>query len=191
MEGMVITWRLEFLDGPRRGQILDIFDGLLIGRQSGCDLSILTGHLSRRHARFVCEGASLFLEDLNSANGTFVNNKKITKQLIASGDHIKLDRIRLLISRIESNGNANMLIDTHANRAPAHSKDFRYDETSSRPSHTTENQIRRDNLSTEQNRSANGGSTPQVRKSILVFSITFFIVAIASAATVYRYYVNY
>ena len=189
MEGMIITWRLEFLDGPRRGQTLDIFDGLLIGRQAECDLAILTGHLSRRHARFFCEGKSLFLEDLNSANGTFVNNIKISKQQIASGDHIRLDQIKLLISRINSNMNADILIDTHANQVVANSKDVRYDETSNRRDSGV-NETQRENVYNSDN-STNGRRIPQFRKSIWVFAVTFVIVAVTCTVVIYRYYVNY
>ena len=36
--------------------------------------------VSRRHCRFTLENSKLFVEDLNSANSTYVNNKKISRK---------------------------------------------------------------------------------------------------------------
>ncbi len=54
--------------------------------------------VSRRHARIYQMGNRLFVEDAGSANGTFLNNKRITPHLphlLQEGDTLQLGRLRL------------------------------------------------------------------------------------------------
>ncbi|HEX8824070.1 MAG TPA: FHA domain-containing protein [Archangium sp.] len=52
---------------------------LKIGRQEGTnDLVLTEGGVSRRHARFFEEGGKVMVEDVGSANGTFVDGQRIT-----------------------------------------------------------------------------------------------------------------
>lgn len=52
---------------------------LKIGRQEGQnDLVLAEGGVSRRHSRFVVEGGKVMVEDVGSANGTFVDGQRIT-----------------------------------------------------------------------------------------------------------------
>ena len=65
---------------------------MVLGRQAECDLQLTEGHASRRHAKFFYAEDAVWLEDLNSANGTFVNGAKITgKVKLASGDRLRFD----------------------------------------------------------------------------------------------------
>ncbi len=57
--------------------------------------------VSRRHARITREGGELFLEDLGSVNGTFLNGKRLTPylpHLLHSGDEIMVGRLVLRVS---------------------------------------------------------------------------------------------
>jgi len=61
-----------------------------VGRDSDCDIVLTEGYPSRQHAQIVVQDGSLFLKDLNSTNGTFVNNQRIYRTtMIRSGDVIK------------------------------------------------------------------------------------------------------
>lgn len=65
---------------------------MVLGRQAECDLQLTEGHASRKHARFSLAEDGVWLEDLNSANGTFVNGNKITgKVKLAAGDRLRFD----------------------------------------------------------------------------------------------------
>jgi pSer/pThr/pTyr-binding forkhead associated (FHA) protein len=65
---------------------------MVLGRQAECDLQLTEGHASRRHARFSFVDGAVWLEDLNSANGTFVNGTKISgKVKLTSGDRLRFD----------------------------------------------------------------------------------------------------
>ena len=73
------------------------FDGsrLLIGRTEHNDLHIESKYVSRHHAMLVRHGSSTLLMDLNSANGTFVNSRRISNQVMANDDVITLGEFGL------------------------------------------------------------------------------------------------
>lgn len=60
----------------------------LIGRQDDCDLRIPLSEISRKHAQLMIHEGAATLRDLGSANGTYVNNRKIAEQDLTPGDHI-------------------------------------------------------------------------------------------------------
>jgi len=65
---------------------------MVLGRQAECDLQLTEGHASRRHARFSLVDGAVWLEDLSSANGTFVNGTKISgKVKLTTGDRLRFD----------------------------------------------------------------------------------------------------
>ncbi len=58
---------------------LEIDEGeTVIGRDPACGFVIPDGEVSRQHARIIREGDKVFLEDLDSINGTFLNSAPIT-----------------------------------------------------------------------------------------------------------------
>jgi hypothetical protein len=61
-------------------------DRFVIGRGKHCDLVINSGKVSREHAAIVREGASWFIEDLGSSNGTWFDARRITRRQIQDGD---------------------------------------------------------------------------------------------------------
>ncbi len=73
------------------GQFFPIRGTLLVGREQDCDLIINDQLLSRHHARLWLDDGGLNIEDLGSANGTFVNGQRIDRAEIQSGDEIRFD----------------------------------------------------------------------------------------------------
>jgi pSer/pThr/pTyr-binding forkhead associated (FHA) protein len=49
----------------------------VIGRHPECDFSLAGRHISRRHCQLFLRGGEIWVEDLNSYNGTFVNGREI------------------------------------------------------------------------------------------------------------------
>lgn len=64
-------------------------ESITIGRDRSC--SIVLGHpaVSRRHAIIIVTDSSFLLEDLKSANGTFVNNTRVERASVKPGDVIR------------------------------------------------------------------------------------------------------
>jgi pSer/pThr/pTyr-binding forkhead associated (FHA) protein len=69
-----------------------LYKEIVAGRQADCDLVLTEGHASRKHAKFSLADGAVWLEDLSSANGTFVNGTRITgKVKLNSGDRLRFD----------------------------------------------------------------------------------------------------
>ncbi len=81
---------LEFLEGPASVQKVEVNkeEKLTIGRASTSTLVIEDEKLSRHHAQIVYENGQFFIEDLASGNGTYVNDKRVQKHALQSGDAI-------------------------------------------------------------------------------------------------------
>ena len=62
----------------------------LIGRSQHNDLSISSKHISRHHALLVRQGTVTLLMDLNSRNGTYVNSRRISNQVLMHDDIITI-----------------------------------------------------------------------------------------------------
>jgi hypothetical protein len=59
--------------------------GLRIGRSDDNDLVVRDGRVSRGHARVVADGDGFAIEDLESANGTFVDGVAVRRSRLAAG----------------------------------------------------------------------------------------------------------
>lgn len=88
----VIIVQLVHIQGPLKGQIQEFTEpAISMGRHQSCQVQFpaeLTT-ISRKHAELVREGNRYKLVD-HSANGTFVNGKKITEAFLKDGDIIML-----------------------------------------------------------------------------------------------------
>ena len=66
------------INGVEAGKSFDLSAmEVLIGRQSGAQIQLEGQKVSRRHARVIRQGDDLRIEDLGSANGTFVNGTRL------------------------------------------------------------------------------------------------------------------
>jgi len=65
-------------------------DVINIGRDAENHIVLDRDSVSRRHARIVQQNAMRVVMDLNSTNGTYVNDQPIRSHALANGDHIKI-----------------------------------------------------------------------------------------------------
>ena len=80
---------------PKREVALD-GNEWLVGRQDICDVLLTHRSISRRHARIYRLQDKYIIEDLESANGTFLNGKRITKEPFGHGDEIDFGEVATL-----------------------------------------------------------------------------------------------
>ncbi len=71
----------------------------LMGRGRHCDLVIDSSKVSREHAAIVRDGEGWFIEDLESANGTWHRRARIDRRRIEDGDEyfVCAERVRCVI----------------------------------------------------------------------------------------------
>ncbi len=71
---------------------------VLVGRDSEADLRLRDDSISRRHARLVLNGAEVRIVDLDSANGTLVNGRRVEgAHPLVSGDVATLGSVALVL----------------------------------------------------------------------------------------------
>ena len=64
-------------------------DSVMVGRDRTCSIVLSHPAVSRRHARMTLNGSAWLLEDLQSANGTYVNNTRVDKVKLKAGDVVR------------------------------------------------------------------------------------------------------
>lgn len=74
-----------------------INDTLSIGRDPGNNLMLDVASVSSKHAEIVVQGGKLELVDQGSTNGTFVNGRRISRQLLNNGDRLRFDEVEYLL----------------------------------------------------------------------------------------------
>ncbi len=82
---------MQVIQGPDKGRVFPVPDTgeALIGRDSG-ELPLSDGTVSRRHCRLAVRDGHWEIEDLGSANGTFVNSLRINRPTrLHTGDQIR------------------------------------------------------------------------------------------------------
>ncbi len=88
---------LRGVSGVTFGKIFPLQSSAVIGRQSECEISIPSEEVSRRHAELRVTPDGIMVEDLGSSNGTYINDRRITRHLMKAGDELRLDTIRFLL----------------------------------------------------------------------------------------------
>jgi pSer/pThr/pTyr-binding forkhead associated (FHA) protein len=77
---------------------------MLVGREVECSITINSGHISRYHAKINVSPNGVYIEDLHSTNGTFVNGQKIKGRIrLNVGDDVAFDDIAF---RLASNASS-------------------------------------------------------------------------------------
>lgn len=80
-------------------QIIEIDGELTVGRDESCDVVLQEGQTSRRHARLGARADGLWVEDLQSTNGTFINDKRLLEPALAAhGDVVRFDTMAFALS---------------------------------------------------------------------------------------------
>lgn len=85
--------------GPRAGLTYVLGEGETVAGRSD-DVEIFLGDVtvSRRHARFVVDDNGLYVEDLRSTNGTYVNAERHDKAYLQPGDEVIIGKYHLVVA---------------------------------------------------------------------------------------------
>ena len=70
-----------------------------VGRASRADFILEAALVSRLHCRLEAGTENLEVVDLDSTNGTFVNDKRVERARLASGDRLRIGRVELKVEK--------------------------------------------------------------------------------------------
>ena len=80
--------------------LIELSNGeVILGRSAECTIVIEDSTVSARHARIYTYLTVSYIEDLDSSNGTFINELKIQKHILKPDDIIRLGKYQLLIDK--------------------------------------------------------------------------------------------
>src|ERR1041385_1281311 len=108
--------RLAAISGKLKGAIFGLNEeSLVIGRETAANLCIPDASVSRRHSKIEKNDTGFVLTDLESLNGTFVNDVPVKSRLLEHGDRVRI-------------GDSQFLFLMHEGDATSKSSDVRLDE---------------------------------------------------------------
>ncbi len=77
--------------GHEPGTTFDVGEGLTFGRSDGADIRVEDPFASSAHARIFDRGGSMYLEDMGSTNGTYLNGRQVkTAEPLEMADTIRI-----------------------------------------------------------------------------------------------------
>jgi two-component system, NtrC family, response regulator HydG len=108
--------RLVAIAGKLQGAVLSITDSpAVIGRESTATLCLQDPSVSRRHSQIQRIDDEFLLSDLDSLNGTFVNDVPVKSRNLEHGDRVRI-------------GNSQFLFLRHEGDVPSESGDVEFDD---------------------------------------------------------------
>jgi EAL domain-containing protein (putative c-di-GMP-specific phosphodiesterase class I) len=104
IEKKQLQWCLEYVtDEDREWQVTIDSVPFVIGRADDCNLKLTDRHVSRYHSEIRISGDLLWIRDLKSTNGTFINQNKIEdSQLLETKDIISIGKYKFRVKSISS-----------------------------------------------------------------------------------------
>lgn len=88
---------LRGVSGSTFGKNYPVVGTMTVGRAADCDISIPGDEISRHHAKLQVMPDGVAVEDMGSANGTFIASKRVHQGLLKPGEELRLDTVRFLL----------------------------------------------------------------------------------------------
>jgi len=75
-----MTWKLQAITGEFTGQEISIERDMLVGRDQDAEILLQPKDISRKHAALLFRDDHVWVKDLKSTNGTFVNGERVEQE---------------------------------------------------------------------------------------------------------------
>ena len=98
-------WILQRSEPTDEGFTFRLRSGAIktVGRAPRADFIVDAALVSRLHCRLTASEEGVEVVDLSSTNGTFVNDKRVKKATLASGDRLRVGRVELKVGKKDTN----------------------------------------------------------------------------------------
>jgi DNA-binding NtrC family response regulator len=94
---------LVFFGAEAQVRLLDQGSVAVVGREPPCEIVVRDASISRRHARFSIEDGRVWVEDLDSRNGTLVCGQRVARRRLDPGDEVRVGTARLVLAATLAN----------------------------------------------------------------------------------------
>lgn len=111
-------YALRFISGKYQGGEfpLRMNREIIIGRSSDLDMVLVEDMVSRRHAKLTSTDTEVYIQDLGSTNGTFVNGEKISRSRLSEGDRVLVGTSIMKVVGVDSMSSLSMQSEAEARR---------------------------------------------------------------------------
>jgi pSer/pThr/pTyr-binding forkhead associated (FHA) protein/tetratricopeptide (TPR) repeat protein len=117
-KGDPLEVKVRISGGPLDGGVFKNWEGsLTIGRSLDNNVVLLDDAVSGQHASIVREGDRYFIQDFDSANGTFLDGVKVRRQELANGQKIRVGVSTLAFELVDLRKRRRTLMKTLAGMA--------------------------------------------------------------------------
>jgi pSer/pThr/pTyr-binding forkhead associated (FHA) protein len=90
--------KLVILNQGMTGRTFDlIVERTTVGRVEDNTFQIADGSVSSHHAEIILRGSEIFIRDVGSTNGTFINNERISEGVLKPGQTLRFGQVELKI----------------------------------------------------------------------------------------------
>lgn len=96
-------WVLQHAETTKERLILRVAPGAIktLGRAPDADLVLDAALVSRLHCRLEADREAVAVIDLASTNGTYINDTRIERGVIADGDRLRVGRVEFTVKRFD------------------------------------------------------------------------------------------
>lgn len=115
-----MTWKLQTISGEFTGTEITIERDMWVGRHQDADIVLAAAEISRRHAAFLLKDQALYVQDLKSSNGTFVNDLRVEHEiLLKDGDIVQFASLKFSVLAPAGSGSISAAQDATAQSLPS------------------------------------------------------------------------